>query len=114
MNRFMSFDRFLTLWLVKVVWGIAFAVGALTLIGSIVYVFVNDDKISALYVPLIVIGSLLILRIWLELVVVLFKIADNTSVIAQQPRLPSITEVMPQRAEAVPQGPAGWTNGPHS
>ena len=58
MNRFMNFDRFLTLWLVKAVWGIAFVVGTLMLIGSIIYVFVSDDKISALYVPLIIIGSL--------------------------------------------------------
>jgi Domain of unknown function (DUF4282) len=96
----LKFDRFLTLWLVKAVWGISLVLGALTLIVSIIYGLAQNELTFALWTPPpIVIGSLLILRIWLELVMVLFRIADNTSVIAQRPGLTSsIAEAMPQRS----------------
>jgi hypothetical protein len=64
----LKFDRFLTLWLVKALWGCALVFGALWLVGGIIYGIAENEIAMAFYTPLGVVIALVPLRIWLELV----------------------------------------------
>jgi hypothetical protein len=94
----MKFDRFLTLWLVKALWGCALVFGALWLVGGIIYGIAENEIAMAFYTPLGVVIALVLLRIWLELVMVLFRIADNTAAIARQTKAPNVVPPTPVAA----------------
>ena len=71
--------------LVKVIWWIAFIVAALSLLAGLISLFSASSSIG-LFMALIMLFApvlwLLFVRIVLESVVVLFKIADNTAITA--------------------------------
>jgi hypothetical protein len=96
-----QFNKFVTSRIVKIVWVAAVVLAVLALIGGEVYGFygtqpttVTEDgtEVNAgprqpsylliILTPLAVALWVLFTRLYLELVIVLFKIADNTSVIA--------------------------------
>src|ERR1044072_4957241 len=80
----LSFNKFLTTTLVKIIWNTGLPVNILFAIGSFIggLMQLSDGSSGAwaiLVGPILAAFSLLILRVWLELIIVLFKIADNTS-----------------------------------
>lgn len=76
-----SFSRFVTLKLISVIYVLAIVLLLAATIAAVYESFVENTNlgIAALLVsPFIFIISLLVTRVWLELIVVLFRIEENT------------------------------------
>jgi len=71
-----SFTEFLTIKIIKLLFILGIIGAAL---GSLFYLIKDFGLSSLLIAPLIFIASVFLLRIWLELVMVVFRIADNTT-----------------------------------
>jgi hypothetical protein len=81
----LSFTKFLTIGVVKIIYLLGMVGLALVWFGIVVSGF-SQSLVAGLFAiviaTLVALIYLLILRVWLELVVVLFRIGDNTSAIA--------------------------------
>lgn len=77
-----GFKRFITLSVIKILYMLGMGVIALVWLGFLIAAFTQGAlAIAAVVVvgPLIAILYLIFFRIWLELVVVIFRIGENTS-----------------------------------
>ena len=86
----MSFSEFVTIRLIKVLYILGIAGAVLIGLSMLVAGFSNgigSGIISLIVTPIVVGIYILMVRIWLELIVVVFRIAENTSQMAknQQP-----------------------------
>ncbi len=82
-----SFSEFITIKLIKILYviGIIIAgIAALFIIGGAFTTSFWAGLLSLIISPIIFLLYVLIIRIWLELIIVLFKIADNTKNIAEK------------------------------
>jgi|SRR5215216_3623208 len=87
-----GFNKFWTTTLVKIIWTISVVIAALAIAISVlsgIGMLFGDSSSAGQWAiiigPVAAVFWLLVIRIWLELVVVLFKIADNTSRITAAP-----------------------------
>ncbi len=82
-----GFQRFVTLSVIKVLYVLGIGMIALTLVVALIGAF-TQGGMAALAVlvigPLIGLVWLIFLRVWLELVVVIFRLWENTSRLVQQ------------------------------
>ena len=83
-----SFDEFITTKIIKFLYVLSMVIigiGALYGIGAAFHSSVWMGFLTLLvFAPLGFLLFLICVRIWLELIIVIFKIADNTSIIASQ------------------------------
>lgn len=86
----LSFSEFVTTRLIKLLFMIAIAASALCALVMIIYGFSFGGGtvgfLSLILAPIIFFIDVLLARIWLELIIVVFRIAENTSEIARQGR----------------------------
>lgn len=90
----LSFSRFITTKLVKLLYVIMLVVIALGLVGGVISglitLFSRDGVLPGLGLiclsPLLAVIYVILARMWMELVIVLFRIAENTTEIVQQGR----------------------------
>lgn len=78
----LGFERFVTLSVIKVVYVLGMAVIGLVYVGVVIAAFTQGflAAIGAIVVGgLYVLLNLIFLRMWLELIVVMFRIGENTS-----------------------------------
>ena len=82
-----SFTEFITTKLIKVLYMLAILLAALTSVGMIITGFVNKGAtsgiISLIIAPVVFVVMVLASRVWLELIIVVFRIAEHTSAIAK-------------------------------
>jgi hypothetical protein len=83
-----SFSKFVTVELVRVLFVLAIILAALAAVGSAVGAFLNYGIIMGIFsAAMAVVGFVLVVlmaRVWLEVFVVLFRIADYTRDIAEK------------------------------
>lgn len=89
-----SFSRFITTKIIKLLYGVAIffcGLGALfMLIGGFTQGF-GAGILSLILSPLVFLLSVILCRVYLEILVVLFRIADYTREIAQSKKGPPVT-----------------------
>src|SRR5688500_12841288 len=98
-----GFNKYLTLTIIKIVWAISIALAILTAIGGIIYGFIGTSGepvfneagdvvsegertpsyLTVILSPIVAAVWLLFVRIGLELVAVIFKIADHVAEMAR-------------------------------
>ena len=81
----LSFSEFITIKVIKVIFLIGIVISALVFFLMIIGAFLNSITagiITLLLSPVLYVIYILILRISLELIIVIFRIAKNTQVIA--------------------------------
>jgi hypothetical protein len=82
-----SFSEFITVKLIKILYviGIIIAgIAALIMIGGGFRASFFAGLLALIISPIVFLLYILVIRIWLELIIVLFKIADNTKNIAEK------------------------------
>lgn len=80
-----SFTEFVTTKIIKVLYGIGIVLAALTALSWIVSGFGSSFGKGLLFLilsPLVFIIGVILTRVWLEIVIVVFKIAENVGIIA--------------------------------
>jgi hypothetical protein len=83
----LSFKEFVTIRVIKVLYVLAIILAAIAAIGFIVSGFAAggaEGVIMLVLSPLIFFLYVLAARVWLEIIVVIFRIADNTSTIVER------------------------------
>jgi uncharacterized membrane protein len=94
----LSFTRFVSIELIKIIYVVALALVFVAGISVVVYAFTFGllEGIGALILaPIIIILYILLIRVILEIVIVVFRIAESARVIAEnttQPKEADITE----------------------
>ena len=89
-----SFKEFITIRVIKVLFILAIigsAIAALTmLVGGVVSLRVATGRALLMIIgsPILFFVYVLLARIWLEIVVVIFRIAENTSALVEQGKQP--------------------------
>lgn len=84
----LSFSQMITTKLVKILYIMAIAASGLMALSMIVGGFANSfgsGLFMLIVAPIVFIVQILFSRIWLELVIVVFKIAENTSYLVPKP-----------------------------
>jgi hypothetical protein len=84
----LSFSEFVTIRLIKVLYILGIAGSVLGGLAFIVGGFANGAGIGILFLllsPVLVLFYILMVRIWLELIIVVFRIAENTSRMVKMP-----------------------------
>ena len=82
-----SFSEFITIKLIKILYVVGMimaGIGALFMIGGGFRASFFAGLLALIISPIVFLLYVLVIRIWLELIIVLFKIADNTKIIAQK------------------------------
>ncbi len=82
----LSFSEFITTRVIKVLFLAGIIVAALTTVGLIISGFaagINAGVVVLIFSPVIFILYVLAARIWCEIIIVLFRIAENTSRMAK-------------------------------
>jgi Domain of unknown function (DUF4282) len=97
MKSILNFDKFLIPHLIRIVWGFSLVIGAIVFIVGLVAMFTQGEPAAGTATLIGVPVGLVLIRIWCELIIVVFKIADNSSVIAGAHR-PSDVHQMPASA----------------
>ena len=84
----MSFNDFITTKIVKILYIICIAVSAIIGLMIIFSGFATNSGAMGVFFlilgPVVAIINIIVSRVWLELIMVIFKIAQNTSVIANK------------------------------
>ncbi len=83
----LSFSEFITISIIKVLYVIAIigsAIGAVVLLIGGFTKGVGAAIVGIILAPLVFLLYVLMARVWMELIIVLFKIADNTGKMAGQ------------------------------
>ena len=83
----LSFSEFITAKLIKLLYVIAIGLSGLVALGVLIYGFTSGGFMAVLgliLAPIVFVLYVLNARIWLELIMVVFRIAENTSEIARQ------------------------------
>ena len=81
-----SFSEFLTVKIIKVLYGIGIFFAAIGALGLMVNGFADSfgkGFILLILSPIVFIVYTILIRVWLEVIIVLFKIADNVTEIAR-------------------------------
>ncbi|MBN2382357.1 DUF4282 domain-containing protein [bacterium] len=81
----LSFSEFITFRVIKVLYIIGIVIAGLAALFMIIGAFTNGvvaGIVCLILSPLVFLLYVLMIRVWLEIVLVLFKIADNTSIMA--------------------------------
>jgi hypothetical protein len=83
-----SFDAFITTKIIKFVYVLLMVIIGIMAIWGIVFAFIASTWLGVLTLfilaPIGFLIYIIIVRIWLELVIVIFKIAENTGHLAKQ------------------------------
>lgn len=82
-----SFTEFITIRIIKILYGIVIFLAGLSVLYLIIYGFRLSAAMGILYLvlsPVIFILYVIIARVWLEIVMVIFRIAENTQKIAEK------------------------------
>ena len=82
-----SFSEFITTKLVKFLYGLGMLLGGVAAVGLIITGFVQSVIMGLVFLvlsPLIFLLYVIGARVWLELVIVVFRIAEHTAEIAKQ------------------------------
>lgn len=85
-----SFSRFVSVSLIRIAYVLALLVGVFIMVATVVMTFFNSGFLAGIFS--LVIASVafivfaVIARVWLEFVVVIFRIADHTKKMADQIR----------------------------
>ncbi len=77
-----SFSEMVTTKIIKVLYIIAMVTAGLTALGMVVGGFsgsVGGGLVSLVLAPVVFFLQILFFRVWLEIIIVVFKIAENTS-----------------------------------
>lgn len=85
----LSFSEFVTTRVIKVLYVLGIILAILVALGFIVSGFTQSVGLGIVFVilsPLIFLLYTILTRIWLEIVIVVFRIAENTREIAEQGR----------------------------
>jgi hypothetical protein len=83
----LSFSNLVTTKIIKFLYLIAIVLSAITILGFVVGAFsdsVSSGFIMLILSPVVFLLQILFARIWLELIIVVFKIAENTSYLASK------------------------------
>ncbi|KQC08308.1 MAG: hypothetical protein APR54_00480 [Candidatus Cloacimonas sp. SDB] len=82
-----SFSEFITTKLIKIIFVIGIVIAAIVALFFIIGAFVSSFWAglgSLIISPIIFLIYVLIIRIWLELIIVIFKIAENSKIVAEK------------------------------
>lgn len=82
-----SFTEFITTKMIKFLYGLGMLLGGVVALGMIIAGFAQSAIIGIVFLvlsPLIFLLYVIGARVWLELVIVLFRIAEHTAEIAKQ------------------------------
>jgi hypothetical protein len=82
-----GFQKFITLSVIKVLYVLGIAAIGLALIAALITAFTQGGAATLavlIIAPLFALVYLIFLRVWLELVVVIFKIGEHTGKLVQQ------------------------------
>ncbi len=82
-----SFTRFVTLSIVKLIFAIAIVLCGLSTLGMIAGAFQSSAAAGVLMIllaPIVFLVEVIMARVWLEIVIVVFRIAEDTHKIAQK------------------------------
>src|SRR4051812_20838492 len=82
----LSFTRFITVSVIKIIYILGMLLLGLMWIGIVITAFSNgflSGLVGIVVATIVAVIYLLMMRVWLELIVVLFRIGENTSAIAQ-------------------------------
>jgi hypothetical protein len=84
----LSFSSFITTKIIRVLYAIGIVVAALLALGTLLGGFASDGGGAAILggvilAPIVFFFAVLAVRVYMEVIIVLFKIAENTSAIAQ-------------------------------
>jgi hypothetical protein len=82
-----SFSEFITTKLIKIIFVIGIVIAAIVALFFVIGAFVSSFWAglgSLIISPLIFLIYVLIIRIWLELIIVIFKIAENSKIVAEK------------------------------
>lgn len=85
----LSFSEFITARLIRVLYGIGIVMSGLLALGAVVTGFRRGAVAGILclvFCPVLFILYVLLARVWCEMIMVLFRIADNTAKLAEQPK----------------------------
>ncbi len=78
----LSFSEFITTRVIKVLFLVGIIVAALTTVGLVISSFaagITAGVVVLIFSPVVFILHVLAARIWCEIIIVLFRIAENTS-----------------------------------
>jgi hypothetical protein len=82
-----SFTEFITVKIIKILYGIIIVLAGIGVLFFIVTGFQTSAAMGILYLilsPLVFILWVILARVWLEIVIVIFRIEDNTKKIAEK------------------------------
>jgi hypothetical protein len=82
----LSFTRFLTIGVVRIIYILGILLLVLGWLVAVIGGFVNGfgtGLLALIFATIVILLELLFLRVWLELIVVLFRIGENTSAMAR-------------------------------
>ena len=82
-----SFSEFVTTKIIKILYGILMVLAALGVLGFVVgsfYVSAVRGIICLILAPLIFLLYIIAARVWLEIIIVIFRIAEHVGEIAKQ------------------------------
>ena len=82
-----SFSEFVTTKLIKLLYAISLGFSALLLVAAVVVLFmqsVGAGVVGLLLAPIVFVLSALMTRVWTELLIVIFRIAENSTEIVNQ------------------------------
>ncbi|MEW5986066.1 MAG: DUF4282 domain-containing protein [Chloroflexota bacterium] len=94
----LSFTEFITTKLIKVLYVVLLTIIALSLVGGVIMgliaLFSGDGILQGLGLiclsPIVAFIYVILARVWTELIIVLFRIAENTTEMVQQGRAKSM------------------------
>jgi len=87
-----SFTEFVTIRIIKVLYALAVLFSGIAALGMIIGGFSRGAGIGVLFLilsPLVFLVYVLAARVWLEVIVILFRIAEHTRTIAEKARTES-------------------------
>jgi hypothetical protein len=91
----LSFSSLITTRIIKVIYILGMVVVGIAVIGMIVAGFsesVGGGIALLIFSPLIALLYIIFLRVWLELIMVMFKINDNVEIIAKEKKEPTSSQ----------------------
>jgi hypothetical protein len=89
-----SFKRFITLSVMKVLFGLGLALIALSWLILVIGGFLQGilaGLLGLVVITIMAVVYVIFFRVWLELIVVIFRIGENTSILVEQKRSSAAT-----------------------
>ena len=85
----LSFSEFITTRVIRVLYGLGIAMSGLLALGIVFRAFHSSvlwGLLCLILCPVLFVLYVLLARVWCELIMVLFRIADNTTKLVDRPR----------------------------